>query len=39
MYLLPCITDHIKLLISNGYPNTVCFNQGIRIKLTYHNIL
>ena len=37
-YLL-CITNHIKRLISNGYPNHVCFNKGIPIKLTYHNIL
>jgi len=37
-YLL-CITDHIKRLISNGYPNNVCFNKGIPIKLRYHNIL
>jgi hypothetical protein len=30
------ITDHIKRLISNGYPNNACFNKGIRTKPTYH---
>ena len=31
--VLSAITEHIKRLISNGYPNHVCFNQVIRIKL------
>ena len=29
----------LKEFDKNGYPNNVCFNKGIRIKLTYHNIL
>ena len=33
------ITNHIKRLISNGYPNDVCFNKGIRIKLTFQRYL
>ncbi len=33
------ITDDIKRLISNRYPNHACLNKGTRIKLADHNIL
>jgi hypothetical protein len=36
---ITAISNRIKLLISNRYPNFVCFNQGTRIELTYPNIL